>query len=277
MDLPITLPVIILISAFSIYYDIKERRIPNWIIFYGFLFLTLLYIYITIFYESSFLFYQLYYLAQFFFFLFIIYLFMKINPGDFKIFLLVSYAFPYFYIEYRAVGQIPFLSIFINFSVLSLVYFFSSINLDIWKRKWKKMLITYLNMLTYLIVIITITIIIMTASRALLKYSIFAGILLVMLIIRILSYVLKKFEKKISLVFYPLSALCIAFLIYRNYLYNLIAFFIILLITSIYISVRDEEALKKSSIPLSVFIVLSIILTIFLKGDLITFLRYKLR
>jgi len=29
MDLPITFPIILLISAFSIYYDIKERRIPN--------------------------------------------------------------------------------------------------------------------------------------------------------------------------------------------------------------------------------------------------------
>jgi len=277
MDLPITFPIIILISAFSIYYDVKERRIPNWIILYGFIFLTILYIYITIFYESSFLFYQLYYLAQFFFFLFIIYLFMKINPGDFKIFLLVSYAFPYFYIEYRAVSQIPFLSIFINFSILSLFYFFSSISLDIWRRKWKKMLITYFNMLTYLIVVITLTVIIMTASRVLLAYSIFAGILLVMLIIRILSYALKKFEKRISLFFYPLSLLCIIFLIYENYLYNLLALFIVLFIASIYISIRDEEVLKKSSIPLSIFIVLSIILTIFLKGDLITFLRYRFR
>jgi len=275
MDLPITFPIIILISVFSIYYDVKERRIPNWIIFYGFLFLTFLYIYITIFYESSFLFYQLYYLVQFFFFLFIIYLFMKINPGDFKIFLLVSYAFPYFYIEYRAVSQIPFLSIFINFAILSLVYFFSSISLDIWKRKWRKMLITYLNMLAYLIVVVTITFIIITASKALLRYSIFAGILLVMLIIRILSYVLKKFEKKVSIFFYPLSLLCIVFLIYKGYLYNLLALFFILLIASIYISIKDEEVLKKASIPLSLFIVLSIILTIFLKGDLITFLRYK--
>jgi len=273
MDLPITLPIILLISIFSVYYDIKERRIPNWIIFYGFIFLTILYTYITIFYEFSFLFYQLYYIFQLFLFLFIIYLFMDINPGDIKIFLLVSYAFPYFYIKYRVVEQIPFLSIFINFAILSLIYFFYSVNLKTYREKWKNILSTYLNLLVLLTVVITITLIVITSLKGLLVYSIVAGILLVMVIIRIIGYFIKKFGNLISKAFYLIFPFCLIFLIIHNFTYYLIILSIILFITSVYLSVKDEEKFKESSIPLSVFIILAILLTIIFEGDLITFLR----
>jgi len=273
MDLPITTPIILLISIFSVYYDIKERRIPNWIILYGFIFLTILYVYITIFYEFSFLFYQLYYIFQLFIFLFIIYLFMKINPGDIKILLLVSYAFPYFYMKYRIVEQIPFLSIFVNFAILSLIYFFYSIDLEIYKKKWKNILSTYLNLLMLLVTIVAITIIVITSLKVLLIYSVIAGILLVMVIIRAISYFIKKFGSLTSKAFYIAFPLCLIFLILHNFTYYLIILSIVLFITSIYVSVKDEERLKEKSIPLSVFIILAIFLTIIFKGDLITLLR----
>jgi len=273
MGLPITLPIILLISIFSVYYDIKERRIPNWIIFYGFIFLTILYAYVTIFYEFSFLFYQLYYIFQLFLFLFITYLFMNVNPGDIKIFLLVSYAFPYFYIKYRIVEQIPFLSIFINFAILSLIYFFYSVDLKTYREKWKNILSTYLNLLVFLTIVITITFIVITNLRSLLIYSIVAGILLVMVIIRVISYFIKKFGKIANKFFYIAFPLCLIFLVINNFTYYLIVLSIILFITSIYISVKDDEKLKEKSIPLSVFIILAMLLTIILEGDLITFLR----
>ncbi|MEM4680679.1 MAG: hypothetical protein QW038_02695 [Nanopusillaceae archaeon] len=275
MALPITFLFVITLFSFSVYYDLRERRIPNWIILYFFIFLTLYYLYIGIFYEFELMVKQLYYSLQLFLFLFIIYFFGGLNAGDVKFLMASTYAIPYIYIKYTVLENLPLISIFLNLGICGFVYFCSSLNLKILKNKIKNILLNFSSLLVYIVSVVAITRIVLSYIFKIfyLHSSIFSNILLAILFISFVGIFLKKIKnnKKIYFLVFIMSVL---YLIYEGAIKTLFFIIIILAIISVYNSLKDEPTFKRESIPFSVFIIISILLTLIFQGDIVTFLRY---
>lgn len=275
MALPITFLFIIILFSFSVYYDLKERRVPNWVILYFFIFLTLYYLYIGIFYEFELMVKQLYYSLQLFLFLFIIYFFGGLNAGDVKFLMASTYAIPYIYIKYTVLENLPLISIFLNLGICGFVYFCSSLNFKILKNKIKNILLNFSSLFVYIVSVIAITRIILSYIFKIfyLYSSIFSSILLAILFISFVGIFLKKIKnnKKIYFLVFIMSVL---YLMYERAIKTLFFIIIILAIISVYNSLKDEPIFKRESIPFSVFIIISILLTLIFQGDIVTFLRY---
>lgn len=275
MALPITFLFIIILFSFSVYYDLRERRIPNWVILYFFIFLTLYYLYIGIFYEFELMVKQLYYSLQLFLFLFIIYFFGGLNAGDVKFLMASTYAIPYIYIKYTVLENLPLISIFLNLGICGFVYFCFSLNFKILKNKIKNILLNFSSLFVYIVSVVAITKIVLSYIFKIfyLHSSIFSSILLAILFISFVGIFLKKIKnnKKIYFLVFIMSVL---YLMYERAIKILFFIIIILAMISVYNSLKDEPIFKKESIPFSVFIIISILLTLIFQGDIVTFLRY---
>ncbi len=273
MALPITLPFILLISAYSLYYDFKERRVPNFIIFSSMIILTIFYLYLTVFFEATFLITQIRHFLFFFFIVFMFYLAKILSPGDAKLLLVLAYAIPYMYLKHIPRWNIPHLSIIINLAAIGIAYLLYKILFD---KKFRKILrdkklikdvaFQYLKAVAMLSPIILASFLILKNLRAMYlspALAIIITLLLIRSVANLYQKVISKIKKKEIIILIGIASfVALSFINFRlNLLINTAMLLLIF-------AMNFEKFFEKEEIPAAVFIVIAVFMTIFLEGSI---------